>query len=116
MTICSHRTGLALLAVALIAGCNKPPQMAHDNLRLVEALQTAISARQPQWLAASEKLVDERHAAAKLSAVEYAALRSIIDEALAGNWGAARCEIARLAKAQRPKAEDLERLRAGGKS
>jgi hypothetical protein len=96
--------GLALLA----SGCGGPPQVAHDHRRLVLSMATAVSARNPEWLEANAKIVDDLRGQGKLSAAEDAAFSSILTKARSGDWDAAREEAYGLRDAQEPTAETSE--------
>ena len=58
------------------------------------------------------KSISERHASGDLNDEPFAALEAIIAQARNGQWKEAESEVVRLAKAQRPSAEEQERLRA----
>ncbi len=79
--------------------------MGPENFRLIESLQTAVSAKREDWLEQNEKLIAERHAAGKLSDEQHAALEAIVAKARAGQWDEAGSDALALAKAQRPAAE-----------
>lgn len=97
------------LGLALVAGCGHP-QVAPVNLRLTASLRTALSARNEEWLAQNEKLVEERHQAGQMGDDEYASFRAIIDQARGGDWEGAERESVALQKAQRPSQEQVDQL------
>ncbi|HEV7226171.1 MAG TPA: hypothetical protein VGN42_25920 [Pirellulales bacterium] len=103
---------MVLLGAALLGGCGGPPQVASGNQRLISALRTATSAQQVPWLDECAKQVDEGKAAGTISADEAAAFEAIIALARSGEWKQAEDEAARLGAAQRPTAEDIERLKS----
>ena len=105
--------GLTLVATAATAGCGSPPQVGATNYRLVDSLRTAISARRIDWLDATAKVVDERHADGKMTDVQFAAFAAILTLAREGQWEQAETEVVRLAKAQRATPEEIEERRAG---
>ena len=78
----------------------RPPALEYDNLRYVQLLTTAVSSRNPEWLAGVSTAVEQRHLAGEMSAVELASLREIIGIAEAGEWGRADEECYALAAAQ----------------
>ncbi len=93
----------ALAAGALlVAGCGGPPQVGADNLRLVDSLRTAISARRGDWLEENAQRVAERHEAGQMDDKQFAAFEAIIAQARAGEWPQAEVAVVDLAKAQRP--------------
>ncbi len=97
-----------VLVVAFI-GCGAT-QLSSSNRHLLEALQTAVSAKNDQWLDGVAKRVEQQSAKGQISDVERQALVSIIDLAKAGKWDAARSRVFALSEGQRPTAEDLARL------
>lgn len=115
-----HRRGPRVLACSiafvlgtvLAAGCGGP-QAGAENVELISALRTAASARNPQWLEAAGKVIDERRAAGQISDPAYAAFQAIIEKARAGQWQEAERDAVAFQKAQRPTREQVERLRRG---
>ena len=96
--------------IFLLVGCGTT-QLAASNRHLLEALQTAVSAKNEQWLDAVGKQVDDQHARQAMSNAEYKAFSAVIRSAKAGNWDAARDCVFALSEGQRPTAEDLARVR-----
>jgi hypothetical protein len=112
MKTCTPRTRL-LIACSLAlawAGCGAT-QVSPANRRLLEALQTAVSAKNTAWLDGVEKLVADNRTKGELSDAEFSALDAIIRQAKAGNWDSAQTAVFALSDGQRPTAEDLERVR-----
>jgi len=99
-----------VLLFVLLAGCGAT-QLAPANRQLLAALQTAVSAKNEQWLDAVSKQVEEQHAKQGMSDAEHKAFTAIIQSAKQGNWDAAQSGVFALSEAQRPTAEDLARLR-----
>ena len=89
-----------LVAAAVVAGCNRPPQVGTSNQRLVESLKTAVMARNPDWLGENVKLIDQRYQKGEMTDESYEAFQSIIRQANAGDWAAAQDEVLRLSKVQ----------------
>lgn len=107
------RSGLcacALIACLLLAGCGGPPQVAPTNRRLIDGLRTATSSEQLQWVEESAKQVEEGKRNGTVSDQEYEEFASIIKLAKSGKWDEAEAAAIRLGKAQKPTAEELERL------
>ncbi len=102
----------ALCWVLLIAGCGGPPQVAPANRRLIEGLRTATSSEQMQWVDESAKQLEEGKRNGTVSDQEYEVFQSVIRLAKDGKWKEANAETIRLGKAQKPTAEEIERLKA----
>ena len=102
----------ALAAALLIVGCGGPPQVAPANRRLIDGLRTATSSEQIQWVEESAKLLDEAKHKGTVSEQEYAEFETIIRLAREGKWDEAEAQAIRLGKAQKPTAEELDRLKA----
>lgn len=91
------RTNITVLStVALMAAgywlyglWSRPPVVQHDNLRYVQLLRTAISAKNPTWLAGVEKAIRQRREENTLSPAEERQFRRILDQAKAGDWSTA---------------------------
>jgi len=92
-----------------IAGCGST-QVAPANRKLLEGLQTAVAAKNVEWLDAVVKQLDEKRAKAEVSKAEVADFDAIIQQARAGDWDAALKRVFALSEGQRPTAEDLARL------
>jgi hypothetical protein len=102
---------LALLVVAFVLqGCGST-QFSASNRHILSALQTAVSAKNTEWLDGVAKQVDEQRTKGAMSDAEFKALDSIIQSAKAGQWDAAQKRVFALSEAQRPTAADLARLR-----
>ena len=86
-------------------------QLASSNRRLLEALQTAVSAKNTEWLDGVAKQVEEQRAKGTMSDAEHNAFDAIIQTAKAGHWETAQSRTFALSEAQRPTAEDLARVR-----
>ncbi|MBI3837202.1 MAG: hypothetical protein HY288_04615 [Planctomycetia bacterium] len=105
-----------VISSTFVVGCYRPPQVGPDNYRLVQGLRTAISARRGDWLEAAAKLASERHASGDLNDEQFAALEAIIAQARDGQWQDAEHDVIRLAKAQKPSAEEIEHSKVKKKS
>ena len=102
---------LLLGAVLLPAGgCNRPPQAAPANQRLISSLRTALSAQKPDWLEQNVTEIESRKTAGQMSDVEYQAFQAIIAKAKAGQWREAEEDAVEFQKAQRPTQEQIDRL------
>lgn len=79
-----------LLAVAIFtAGCSKPTEVDRDNRRLLDAILTAITMKNTEWLEEDAKLLEKRHDAGQLTDSEHGKLLAIIDKARSGDWKSA---------------------------
>jgi len=113
----AHRSGTVvdrahptvLLAALFMAGYSAT-QFSPANRHLLEALQTAVTAKNDQWLEAAAKQVEQQYSNGKMSVSEHQAFASIIDLAKAGKWDAAQSRVFALSEGQRPTAEDLARV------
>src|SRR5207244_1525253 len=103
---------LFALALSQCVGCGNPPQVSRDNRRLIESLRTAISTQRADWLEMNSQKLEEQFAAGRMSEAEHQAFAQLVAQAREGKWSEAQEGIVRLAQAQRPTPEDLERLRA----
>jgi hypothetical protein len=83
----------AILAASLLAaGCSAPTEAERDNRRLVDAILTAITMKNTNWLDDDAKLAEQRHLDGHLTDDEYEQLSSVIEIAKAGDWQAAEKE------------------------
>ena len=108
----------AAAAVLLIAGVwlysrwGRPPAVEFDNLRYVQLLRTAVSARNADWLAKVDSAVDQRLASGEMSSTEHAHFESLIAMAREGAWKEADIACFRFEEAQlgrrRTKAATME--------
>lgn len=79
---------------------NRPPALEYDNLRYIQLLATAVSARNPQWLERVDDAVQQRRAEGQMSDAEFDSLQQIIAMAEGGAWEQADRECFDLAAAQ----------------
>ena len=98
-----------LWAVLLLTGCGAT-QVSPANRRLLEALQTAVSAENSEWLQAVSSQMAEQRTAGQLSDAEFQAFDDVIRQAKAGDWKSAQAAVLAIGDRQRPTAEDLTRL------
>ncbi len=102
----ARRAGVTALGLVLLAsGCGSYPQVSGEHRRLILSLATAVSARNPEWLEANAKIVEDLRGQAKLTAAEDEVFSSILAKARSGDWDAAREEAYALRDAQEPTAE-----------
>jgi hypothetical protein len=101
---------LLMMLMVLLAGCGTT-QLSPPGRRLLEAVQTAVSARNSQWLEAAAQQVDTQHDTGPVPQADYQALQAIIAAARAGDWEGAQKRTFALSEGQRPSAEDLARAR-----
>jgi hypothetical protein len=87
-------------AAAVFHWWSRPPALEFDNLKYIQLLSTAVSARNSDWLAKVGDAIAQQHEAGRMSKVELESLRRIIATAAAGDWAAADVECYELAAAQ----------------
>lgn len=89
-----------------------PPAVEYDNLRYVQLLRTAVSARNADWLAGVEKAIDLRAAEGKMSGPEREHFGHVVALARGDRWedadrAAYEFELAQLGRRRdRPPAAD----------
>jgi hypothetical protein len=91
-------------------GCGST-QFSAPNRHILAALQTAISAKNSEWLDGVARQVTEQRSKGEMTDAEFKALDAILQAAKAGQWDAAQKRIFALTEAQRPTAADLARLK-----
>lgn len=101
--------GLVLACGLLFAGCSEAT-VQPENLQLTVSLRTALSTQNREWLDQNVTAIEQRRAEGKMNDEEYNAFQSIIATAKEGDWQDAERAAVRLQKAQRPTAEQVERL------
>ena len=94
---------MAIVALIGIAGCGRPPQMGPDEevFATVDALFTAVTARDEQRLGECEQRLREFKESGKLPSDAAAHLDGIMARARAGNWEPAAERLYDFMKAQR---------------
>jgi len=107
----SRRTLAAIgLMLLFAAGCGYPVAEPM-NMEVISSLRTALSARNEDWLKANETIVEERHHSGAMRDDEYQAFINIIRRAQQGEWKEAEQEVLAFQRAQRPTAEQIEKVR-----
>lgn len=91
---------VAVFAFLVSRWWSRPPAIEFDNLKYVQLLTTAVSARSPDWLGKVEEAVQQRHRDGAMTARELASMSRIIAMADAGDWTTADRECFALAEAQ----------------
>jgi hypothetical protein len=82
--------GGIVFAVALLAGgCSQPTQIDRDNRRALDAILTAVTMKNANWLEEDARLVEKRHEAGQFTDWEYEQVLAIIEKARLGDWQAA---------------------------
>lgn len=105
-----NSTRALTLLVLVLAGCGST-QFSASNRHILAALQTAISAKNTEWLDGVVKQVADQRTKGAMSDAEFKAIDPIIQTAKAGQWDAAQKRVFALTDAQRPTADDVARLR-----
>lgn len=98
------------VVVVSSAGCGYPTTQPM-NMEVISSLRTALSARNEQWLAANEEIVEKRHAAGEMRDDEYNAFIKIIRRARDGDWVGAERASLEFQRAQRPTDEQIQKIR-----
>lgn len=96
--------------LALIAGCNRAPQLDMANRELLGALQTAVSAKNSQWLDATIILIEKRYDDGDMSDAERSAFDKVVDLAKSGDWKQAQKVSFAFSEGQRASTEDITNL------
>lgn len=104
-----HVMSCALACCLTIVGCGGPPHVSPGNYRLINALRTATSSKQIEWVNQSARQLEESKASGAMTDAEYAEFQSIVHLARDGKWKEAEAETIRLAKAQKPTSEESQR-------
>lgn len=103
-------TCCAVLVCLAITGCGGAPHVSPGNYRLINALRTATSSKQLGWVNDSAQQIEEAKAKGTINDAEYAEFQAIIRLARDGKWKEAEAKTIRLANAQKPTAEEMERV------
>ncbi len=98
---------MTLPVLFLWVGCG-PPQVEHEERRLVESLLSAVSTRNLAWLDENVAAIEKRRAEGTLSAAASRSFGEIIGLARGGRWEEAESRAFELRDAQRPTARDRE--------
>lgn len=102
----NHLWATAAAAILLAAGIwvfsrwGTPPAVEFNNLKYVQLLRTAVSARNTDWLAKVDSAVDQRLAAGEMSSSEHDHFESLISMAREGAWKEADIACFQFEKAQ----------------
>lgn len=75
-----------LLFLVLTFGWGRAPQMTANNRKILEALQTAVSSKQTDWLEAVVVQVNEKREQKQMSDAEFNAIQGIVKKAKSGDW------------------------------
>ena len=100
-----------LLFLVLTFGWGRAPQMTANNRKILEALQTAVSSKQTDWLEAVVVQVNEKREQKQMSDAEFNAIQGIVKKAKSGDWKSAQRDSFMLSEAQRPTSEDMVTLK-----
>jgi hypothetical protein len=89
------------LTVPILVGCSgSQPAIAKANVKLVEKLRAAVSAKNTDWLESTAKQIETARRQGKLSDEENAALEPIVADARGGQWEEANSRLKALINAQ----------------
>jgi len=88
--ISRRRSGAFILftcSMALIvAGCSAPTEVDRDNRRLLDAILTAITMKNVEWLEEDAVLAEKRNSAGQLPDADYEELLLLIEKGRSGDW------------------------------
>ena len=98
---------LLAASLAMVAGCNRTPQISGDRecLAAADALWTAVTSKRPELLARSSEEIEELHAAARMPDAAFERLSGIVTTARAGQWTDAQAALKTFVRGQRPPAK-----------
>jgi hypothetical protein len=94
---------LIVLLTAVFAGCGKKTPEPPQTLHMIAGVRTAVSAKNPDWLAQWKAKAEQARNADQLSAETAESLDEIFQLAESGDWDAANDAIIRLQKSRTPK-------------
>lgn len=99
----TSRFAPAIILLALVCGCGKPPQLGKsaEGLKASDALWTAIGTRDPALLKACSEHVAALSAAGDLTPEVTEYLQALIRKAERGDWVAARADLKKFIQGQR---------------
>jgi len=103
--------GIVVVLTMLSVGCGQAPQISPQHRKLLAAVQTAVSAKNTDWLDAVESDLKTRHEQDQIADSEFDAIQSIVDLAKSGDWTKAQQNSFKLSEGQRPSADDLAALK-----
>lgn len=94
---------LLLIALALPAGCRRVPQVTTDAavFKELDALYTAVTARNPQLLQDCRLRMEKLHADKRLEPRAYRQISGFVETAEKGEWKPAAESLYRFMRAQR---------------
>ena len=107
MIVCGMVVTFAFLGL----GCGQTLQISPQHRKLLAALQTAVSAKNTQWLDSVASDLKTRRDEDQITDREFSAIQSIIDLAKSGDWSRAQQNSFKLSEGQRPSADDLAALK-----
>ena len=99
-----------MVSCLMVAGCGRT-QVSAPNRRLLASLQTAVSAKNPEWLEATSRQLADKRSAGEVSAAEFKVMNAIVLKAQSGDWKGAQQDVFALSEGQQPTAEDLAKVR-----
>ncbi len=87
-----HLITVLLGSAIVVGGCSPPSVGERDKRRLLDALLTAITMKNADWLEDDAALAEAWLQVGHLTDEEYRELQSIIETARSGNWAGAEKE------------------------
>src|SRR5262245_9935837 len=100
-TLCA---ATVLLSISVFAGCGSESQISGDReaMKSVDALWTAGSAKKPELVDSAFARLETAHATGRLPEGAFQTLQTVVDQAKAADWAAARDRLKRFIRGQRP--------------
>ena len=99
-----------LMTCLMMIGCGRT-QVSAPNRRLLASLQTAVSAKKPEWLDATSRQLADKRSAGEVSEAEFKVMNAIVVKAQSGDWKGAQQDVFALSEGQQPTADDLAKVR-----
>jgi hypothetical protein len=87
-----HHACLLLGFAVFAPGCRGPTEAERDNRRVLDAILTAITLKNPRLLEDDARRARTRYEAGQLNDEEYRAMEAIVAKARAGDWSGAETD------------------------
>lgn len=94
---------LILLALILVCGCGEKIPEPPETLQMIAGVRTAVSAKNPDWLAQWKAKAEQAQQAKQVSAETMTSLAEVFELGESGDWEAANRKITRLQESRTSK-------------